>query len=638
MGWKRSGTALMVTALLAVGCSKGSNTREQPMKLNDLHRPAYVTNELADDERFHVGRRIVVDFSDGTTKAQFDEYEKDWGIDLELADQEEGVDSAITVSQQDVENVDGLLAQIRRRAEVEVAEPLMRFEKSFVPDDPQYAKQWNLKMIDMPKAWEETKGKGVIVAVLDTGIAYEDHDDFRRVPDLKGVRFAEGYDFVNNDTHPNDDHGHGTHVAGTIAQATNNGEGVAGIAFEATLMPVKVLDHFGSGNSAAISDAVRWAADHGAKVINMSLGGGGRSAVFENAVAYARKKGAVVVCAAGNTGRGQVEFPAAYPASVAVAAVGPSGSKAPYSSFGKELDIAAPGGDKTQGDEAGILQNTIDPQDVSKSVYAAYQGTSMAAPHVSAVAALLFANGAKNPDQVEAALFKSAKMAAGQHGWSEQYGHGVLSAMGALTALEQLGSDWTPAMDVVPLAAEVTGNGAEPPGSVGAMGISQVDWKPLAWAFGFLVFVLLTLGRKERPGYFNIIFKPGFAIPLVLTTVGAFALRWVMSPSEAGQLVVLPIPDWLQRIIFGRGSLASPVVYSAALPIVLSVVAISVKGLRPVAAGLSIGFAAILAYSAWAHAPALAWLPFTFMAVPWLVLNAIICLFVARALLRKEVR
>ncbi|MBX7117087.1 MAG: S8 family peptidase [Myxococcaceae bacterium] len=625
-------------ALLAAGCSKGSSPREQPMKLNDLHRPTYVTSDLADDERFHVGRRIVVDFVDGTTKAQFDEYEKDWGIDLELADQEEGVDSAITVSQQDVEDVDGLLAQIRGRADVEVAEPLMRFQSSFVPDDPQYEKQWNLKMIDMPKAWEETKGKGVVVAVLDTGIAYEDYEDFRRVPDLKGVRFTEGFDFVNNDKHPNDDHGHGTHVAGTIAQATNNGEGVAGIAFEATLMPVKVLDHFGSGNSAAISDAVRWAADHGAKVINMSLGGGGRSAVFENAVAYARKKGVVVVCAAGNTGLGHVEFPAAYPASVAVAAVGPSGSKAPYSSFGKELDIAAPGGDKTQGDEAGILQNTIDPQDVSKSVYAAYQGTSMAAPHVAAVAALLVANGAKNPDQVEAALFKSAKMAAGQHGWTEQYGHGILSAMGALTALGQMGPDWTPALDATPVAVNVGANGEAQAGTVGAMGISQVDWKPLAWAGGFLVFVLLTLGRKERPGYFNIIFHPGFAIPLVLTTVGAFALRWVVSPTEVGQLAVLPIPDWLQRIIFGRGTLANPMVYSAALPIVLSVVAISLKGLRPIAAGLSIGFAAILAYSAWAHAPALAWLPFTFMAVPWLVLNAIICLFVARALLRKEAR
>src|SRR5689334_9267631 len=161
----------------------------------------------------------------------------------------------------------------------------------------------------MPKAWEKSRGKGVVVAVLDTGIAYEDHEDFRRVPDLKGVKFAPGYDFVNDDAHANDDHGHGTHVAGTIAQATNNREGVAGVAFEATLMPVKVLNHFGSGNSADIADAIRFAADHGARVLNLSLGGGLRSSVMESAVAYARKKGATVACAAGNSGFGRISYP-----------------------------------------------------------------------------------------------------------------------------------------------------------------------------------------------------------------------------------------------------------------------------------------------------------------------------------------
>src|SRR5581483_854001 len=152
-----------------------------------------------------------------------------------------------------------------------------------------------------------------------------------------------------------------------------------------------------------------------------------------------------------------------------------------------------------------------------------------------------------------------------------------------------------------------------------------------------LAFVLLTLGKKERPGYLNILFRPGFAVPLVLTTVGIFFARWLGDPSSATvQSITLPIPDWLQKIIFGRGSLANPVVYSAAIPIVGSLFAIKFKGLRPVMGGLAVGFAGILGYSAWAHAPALAWLPFTFLAIPWLAANALVCLFVARAMLKKE--
>ena len=118
-------------------------------------------------------------------------------------------------------------------------------------------------------------GEGVAAAVIDTGIAYEDYGEFRQVPDLKGAKFAPGYDFVNDTDHPDDDNGHGTHVAGTIAQVTNNGEGVAGVAPKAVLMPIKVLDADGFGQSPDIADAIHWAADHGAQVINMSLGGGG---------------------------------------------------------------------------------------------------------------------------------------------------------------------------------------------------------------------------------------------------------------------------------------------------------------------------------------------------------------------------
>jgi serine protease len=551
-----------------------------------------------------VAGAIVVDFKDGTTKAEFDSWEADWGVDLEL-NSVESADEALTLAV-GVDDVEGVLERIRQNPNVEAAEPLMEVRSSFAPNDPRYKEQWNLEMIDMPKAWERNHGKGVVVAVLDTGIAYEDHEDFKQVPDLKGVKFVKGYDFVNDDEHANDDHGHGTHVAGTIAQATNNGEGVAGVAFEATLMPVKVLNHFGGGTTADIADAIRFAADKGAKVINMSLGGGGYSQVMASAVEYARKKGVTVVAAAGNGGRAKVEFPAAYPGAVAVSAVGPEGTLAPYSSYGKELDIAAPGGDKSRGETRGVLQNTIDPRDPSRAIYAYYQGTSMATPHVAAVAAMLYAAGAKGPDEVEKALYTGAKKVADQ-AWSEQYGHGLLNAEASLAA--------------------VRGGG-------------MAQWPPLYWALALLAFVLLTLRGGARPGYLNILFKPSFLLSLLLSTVGAFFMRtWFGdAPGAAGDVAhvtSLPIPDW-ERIIFGRGKTVNPLFYSALIPLLLSLPSIKWKGMRAAAGGLALGFAGFLAYAAWAGAPALAWMPFTFMAKPWLGFNTVVCLIIARAMLKKE--
>ena len=601
---------LALAVMTAAACSSPSDTSPE-------------RKDVLDDASARLPGGIVVDFKDGTSEAEFDAWETDWGVDLEF-NSVEGLRTGVTVATE-VEDVEEALARIRQHPSVESAEPLQLYAvppaeagaeslgailetpgaDGFTPNDPLYTRQWNLRMINMPRAWGVSHGKGVVVAVLDTGVAYENYDDFKQVPDLKGVKFKKGYDFVNDDEHANDDHGHGTHVAGTIAQATNNGEGVAGVAFEATVMPVKVLNHFGSGTSADIADAIRFAADNGAKVINMSLGGGAYSKVMADAVEYARKKGVTVVCAAGNTGRGRVEFPAAYPGSVAVASVGPSGKRAPYSSYGKELDIAAPGGDKRQGDAGGVLQNTIDPRDYTRSVYAAYQGTSMAAPHVAAVAALLVAAGAKNPDEVEKALFAGAKRVEDQ-AWSEEYGHGLLDAEASLKA----------------------------------MGASPTRFPPLWWALALLALVLLTMRGKERPGYFNILFRPTFLVTLLLSTVGFWFLRsfFAGASGAAGDVLEVasfPIPDW-ERIIFGRGKLANPLFYSSLIPLVLSFLAIKFKGLRPALGGLSLGFAAFLGYAVWSQAPGLAWLPFHFLAKPWLVLNALICLFIARAMLRQE--
>ncbi len=173
------------------------------------------------------------------------------------------------------------------------------------PNDACFKYQWHLRQIGMPAAWKQGNGKGAVVAVIDTGVT--------KVGDLADTKFVAGYNFVANNANAADDHGHGTHVAGTIAESTNNRLGVAGVAYGATIMPLKVLSARGSGSMGGISQSIRWAADHGANVINMSLGGGRSMAPMAKAIKYAHDKGVVVIAAAGNDGQRPGELPGALP-------------------------------------------------------------------------------------------------------------------------------------------------------------------------------------------------------------------------------------------------------------------------------------------------------------------------------------
>jgi serine protease len=280
--------------------------------------------------------------------------------------------------------------------ETEYIEPNYLYRAFTPPNDPDYSKQWNLHNINIEAAWDETKGNGVTVAVIDTGVT--------PVADLKQTKFVKGYDFVSDRIEADDDNGHGTHVAGTIAQSTNNAFGVAGVAYEAKIMPLKVLSSAGGGTIADIAEAIRFAADNGADVINMSLGGAGESKLMQEAVDYAYNKGVVVVAAAGNENRNSASYPARYPHVISVAALDAANNKAPYSNYGAGVDIAAPG-----GSEAGkIVQHTIDPES-GQAVFAGFQGTSMAAPHVAGVAALIKATGIQEPEAVLHILQESSR-------------------------------------------------------------------------------------------------------------------------------------------------------------------------------------------------------------------------------------
>ncbi len=542
---------------------------------------------------------VLVDFADGTTAAAVDERERGTGVDLSF-NSVVGEANGVTIgSLGDPADDADQLERLRSMPGVESVEPLYLYEASFKPDDPDRKLQWHLDQIGMEAAWDLADGSGVTVAVLDTGIAYEDAGRYIKVPDLGKAKFAKGYNFVDDNERPYDGHGHGTHVAGTIAQSTNNKLGVAGVAYAATLMPVKVLSDHGGGTSADIADGIRWAADHGAKVLNLSLGGGGYSAAMAKAVEYARAKGAVVVCAAGNGSRGIVEFPAAYPGAVAVSAVRYDGKLAPYSSWGKELDLAAPGGDKTvdqngDGFPDGVLQNTIGRGDPSKSAYEWYQGTSMATPHVAGAAALLFSAGMTSPDEVESALFASAKDA-GAEGWDEKYGHGILNAEKALGG---------------------AGGGAK-------KGAGRLVAGLLA-----LGAAVLTLGRRK--------FKlSGLAIAaLVLAACGFFFLPWIWGGLPGAGVLAQPVAAW-PGAIFGGGPV-SPFWYSAALPLTVAFLTFGFPRGRQLAAGFALGMAGFLAWTALFGEADIAWMPWKWLEAGWLWLNAAASLLIGRALLSKE--
>jgi serine protease len=426
---------LAFVLLFATVAFAGSDLRMQSDRISVSDNGNTILREdLKDDIISRVDERIAGQFSKDEILVRF-----------------KNSDKFVRVPASAGKRVEELVAEYNSRADVLYAEPNYEAHAFLVPNDTYYGFQWHFDNpshggVHAQDAWDVGNGSGVVVAIIDTGVAYEDYntggpwwrrEQYYRAPDLANTIFVQGYDFVNNDTHPNDDEGHGTHVTGTVAQSTNNSLGTAGLAYGASIMPVKVLNAQGSGSYADIADGIRYAADNGADVINMSLGGSASSNTLRDALEYAYDKGVTIVAASGNDGTGTVSYPAAYDEFViAVGATRFDESRASYSNWGTALDIVAPGGDTSvdqngDGYGDGVLQQTFGNK-FNDWGYYFYQGTSMATPHVAGVAALVIGNGnATTPDDVRRALEETADDL-GATGRDDIYGNGLVNAFAAM--------------------------------------------------------------------------------------------------------------------------------------------------------------------------------------------------------------
>jgi subtilisin family serine protease len=312
-----------------------------------------------------------------------------------------------------------LAEYFKGQANVEFAEPNYLYLQNQIglPNDLLYREQyqWNLPVIQAEAGWDITKGdEHIIIAVIDTGVDL-DHPDLKR-------RITSGYNVLLNNDFPDDDNGHGTHVSGIIASETNNQEGLAGITWYNKIMPIKAMGAEGYGTAFDIAKGIFWAVDHGANVINMSLGNYQYSSLLKEAIDYAYNKNVVLIAAAGNENTMQPSYPAAYPEVLSVSAVDPTGRRASFSNYGDYIDVSAPG--------------VQIPSTYFNQQYAALSGTSMASPHVAGLAGLLLS---ANPDLTNKEVLDIIKNSAfdlGTPGIDIHFGNGLIDVKNTLEAAQ----------------------------------------------------------------------------------------------------------------------------------------------------------------------------------------------------------
>lgn len=567
----------LAASVALLGVSASAHASDGPTFSNE--GPDLVEGELA------------VDFKDDVPEAEMSAAASALGVGLHASSPWSHEHDKIEVASVPIGRMAAVMAAFAKDPRVEHVEPMSVLRASgFAPNDPLYRDQWHLPRAGAEQAWAYGCGQGVTVAVIDTGVACFDHGPFAKGTDLAGTRCVAGYDFVNDRAEAADDHGHGTHVAGTIAQTTNNGHGVAGLAHCARLMPVKVLSGAGYGTVADVAAGIRFAADHGAQVINMSLGGRIKSDILESAIRHARKKGVIIVAAAGNSRR-SVEWPAAYPGVLAVSATDQRDDLAWFSSRGPEVAIAAPGVDVTQ-------QTVCNGGHDACEIFGKFSGTSMAAPHVAGAVALLVGEGVSELSAVQSALAAGAR--APKAADPNKFGVGHLDA-GRSAAHTHWAHTLARAALVLVLGWFVARRVREKGGTFDRSGAMILG--ALLSSVGLLAFAPL-LGLAPRLG------AARFALELLQRPVGEWDLVF-----DAGLHKWLPLAN------------ALPVVAFASL-------FFGVPRLRSWLGGFALGSAALLLSIAWSADVAT---PFGSLGLRlWTVLNALVCLFIARLALDKR--
>lgn len=535
-----------------------------------------------------IAGEIVVDFKDDTSEEDIQAVASKLHIGLRDNSPDIKDDAKIDIANVDPSEVDRLISVLSADPHVEGVERAAIAQAYWTPNDPKFAEQWHMTRAGGEQAWEYACGQGVTVAVVDTGIACYDTNGFTKATDLAGTTCVGGYNFVGKNEIAADDQSHGTHVAGTIAQTTNNGVGVAGLAHCAKLMPVKVLSAKGWGTMADVAEGIRWAADHGAQVINLSLGSSQKSPVVEKAVNHALKKGVVVVAAAGNSGR-SVGYPAGYPGVIAVSATDKNDNIAWFSSRGPEVAIGAPG--------VGVTQQTICENGKNKcEIWGVFNGTSMASPHVAGAAALLVGQGITDPDAVKAQLQSTATAKEDKN----LFGAGILEAGKATfrTHWVHVGVRLAALFALFTLvASRIKKRGGSVAGGPGAIGAA------LFGSIGLLPFL------------------PLLGIPARLGGARIFA-ELAMKPLGEWTLLVSPgVHKWL--------------LLASALPaFAATALFFGSKRLRPMVGGLALGTAALLTQMGISGE---VWYAFGGVAMRlWCVVNIALCLWVARMTLDKK--